>query len=118
MATYAERCFQRAQEAGHYAWIQEDGSMKIASDSEPGVARRVTFDEHSGLIRFSCDCPAGQHRRDFIPCKHAARAALRLQREGMAVLRYGQVYVAEHLMPKLDISEEDVFAPFRTRGDR
>lgn len=91
--TYAERALERAKASGHRTWIQDDGSIKIASDSQPGVARRVTFEQSGTFIQFHCTCPAGQHRRyELVPCKHAALAGDRLLREGLAVRSGGGIF--------------------------
>lgn len=100
---YSIRAEQRAVEEGHHAWLNDDGSIKVHSDSQPGVHYRVEFEDVGGAIRFRCNCPAGEHRRELVPCKHAALAARRLEREGLAEWRYGIWYVPEHLRPRLPI---------------
>jgi hypothetical protein len=38
-----------------------------------------------GLLVLGCDCPSGGYRARLpVPCKHAALAARRLEREGLA----------------------------------
>jgi hypothetical protein len=38
-----------------------------------------------GVLRFACSCRSGQYRTALpVPCKHAALAARRLEREGVA----------------------------------
>lgn len=91
--TYAQRCFERAKASGHKTWVQEDGSIKIASDSEPGTARRVTFESNGSFIQFHCTCPAGYHHRyELVPCKHAALAGDRLVREELAIRTEGGIF--------------------------
>ncbi len=91
--TYAQRCLQRAEQSGHRTWVQADGSIKIASDSERGVARHVTFEQNGTFIQFHCDCPAGIYRDDeLVPCKHSALAGRRLVREGLAVQVEGGIF--------------------------
>lgn len=87
----------RAVEEGHRAFVQQDGSVRVASDSQPGKWYRVTFVGTSdGMIAWSCD-PRGEQaysddhlhvdsRDGVVPCKHAAVAARRLERERMAML--------------------------------
>lgn len=100
---YILRAEARAVESGHHAWLNDDGSIRVVSESEPEKRRRVTFEDVGGVIRFHCDCPAGEHRRELVPCWHAALAARRLEREGMAEWRYGIFYTAEHLRPRLPV---------------
>lgn len=80
----------RAVEEGHRAFVQDDGSIRVVSDTRPGVAYHITFDTLGGdqRIRFWCDCPASPHHSRTQPghvvCKHEALAARRLEREGLA----------------------------------
>lgn len=91
--SYAVRCLERALASGHKTWIQQDGSIKIASDSEPGVARHVTFEQNATFIQLHCDCPAGTfHEAELVPCKHAALAGRRLVKEGLAVQVEGGIF--------------------------
>lgn len=83
-AEYALRAEARAVEAGRQARLNDDGSISVKSDSTEGVTYRVTFVPMDLVIKFSCTCPAGQHRRETVPCKHSAAAARRLEREGLA----------------------------------
>lgn len=95
MNEYAKRCLQRAIESGHYAWVREDGSILVASDSEKGIARRVTFVALGDFIQFDCTCPAGKyHAGELVPCKHSAVAGRRLVREGLAIYSGGIFCVA------------------------
>lgn len=100
--TYAERCLERAVASGHYTWVQDDGSIKVASDSEPGVARRVTFESNGSFIHFHCTCPAGyHHREELVCCKHAALAGKRLVREGLAIQTEGGIFCVPPEQQKL-----------------
>lgn len=82
---YALRAEMRAVEEGHRARLNEDGSISVKSDSDPNATYRVTFHPVDLLIKFDCDCPSGTYREDlFVPCKHAALAARRLERRGLA----------------------------------
>lgn len=88
----------RAVEEGHRARVQDDGSVKVTSDTHGDLGKwyRVEYVSHSdGLISFTCQ-PGGPmaYRDDHlaasstpgaVPCKHAALAARRLEREGLAV---------------------------------
>src|ERR671919_472846 len=63
----------RAVEEGHNARVLPDGSG--------GATRRIA----GGLLWFGCTCRSGQYRTSLpVPCKHAALAARRLEREGLA----------------------------------
>jgi SWIM zinc finger len=93
-AAYALAAELRAVEDGHHAWAQPDGSILVKADSararRPGAptalgARyRVRVEGvEDGLVILSCTCRSGFHRHRMpIPCKHAALAARRLEREG------------------------------------
>jgi hypothetical protein len=83
---YALAAEVRAVEEGHLARVLPDGSILVKSDSRPGSylvrIRRVS----DGVIGFSCTCPSGTYRPDRpVPCKHAALAGRRLEREGLAI---------------------------------
>lgn len=91
--TYAQRCLDRAKASSHKTWIQDDGSIKIASDSEPGIARHVTFEQDGRFIQFHCDCRGAIHHPDeLVPCKHSAKAGLRLITEGLALQLEGGIF--------------------------
>jgi hypothetical protein len=97
--TWAERsdaAERRAVEQGHYARVQPDGSVLVKSDTRPGKSYRVTFSAYGvdEPITFTCR-PEGSgsyadDHRDLTGkpgacfCKHAALAARRLRREGLA----------------------------------
>jgi hypothetical protein len=83
----------RAVEEGHRALLNEDGSIRVVSDTRPGKAYRVEFTGIGGAARFTCR-PEGDHayhddHRQItaecgaLPCKHAAVAARRLERQGL-----------------------------------
>lgn len=85
----------RAVEGGRRAFVQDGGWVKVVSDTYDGKWYHVEFVTHiDGLISFSCR-PEGPnaYRDDHLaasstpgstPCKHAASAARRLEREGLA----------------------------------
>lgn len=86
----------RALEEGHHARMNDDGSLSVKSDSRRDVTYRITFSIGSWFVagdmavKFSCTCPSGQARPDeLVPCKHAALAGRRLEREGLAVWKHG-----------------------------
>lgn len=91
VAAYALRAEVRAVESGRHAWVQDDGSIRVLSETTPDVAYRVTFHAGPGEpIQFACTCASGQHRaRLEVPCKHAALAGRRLEREHLAEWRGG-----------------------------
>lgn len=87
----------RAVEEGHHARVQDDGSVKVTSDTHGDLGKwyRVEYVAHmDGLISFSCrpggpmayrdDHLAASSMPGSVPCKHAALAARRLEREGLA----------------------------------
>jgi hypothetical protein len=84
----------RAVEEGHLARVLPDGSILVKADSRPGSylvrIRRVT----DGVVGFACTCPSGTYRADRpVPCKHAALAGRRLEREGLASFDAGRWWV-------------------------
>jgi hypothetical protein len=75
----------RAVEEGHNARVMPDGSILVKAESNPGSYRVTIRGIDRGILRFGCDCRSGQYRTDLpVPCKHAALAARRLEREGLA----------------------------------
>ena len=75
----------RAVEEGHNARVLPDGSVLVKSESHPGSYRVVLRGIADGVLRFGCTCRSGTYRTDLpVPCKHAAVAARRLEREGLA----------------------------------
>lgn len=101
-STYELRCEVRAVEEGHRAFVQPGGSIKVKSDTHEGVSYELTFHTTvSGAIHFHCTCPSGKHRdHKLIPCKHAALAGRRLEREKIAVWRGGLFWVHPDLAAK------------------
>lgn len=87
----------RAVAEGHRAYLNGDGTLRVVSDTKPGkhytVRATCGMDEGAGAI-FTCD-PVGNaaYADDHLhttsrepghtPCKHAAVAARRLEREGL-----------------------------------
>jgi len=75
----------RAVEEGHNARVLPDGSILVKSDSQAVSYRVFIRDIADGTLWFGCTCRSGQFRTSLpIPCKHAALAARRLEREGLA----------------------------------
>jgi hypothetical protein len=75
----------RAVEEGHNARVLPDGSILVKSDSQAGSYRVFIRGIADGVLRFGCSCRSGQYRTALpVPCKHAALAARRLEREGLA----------------------------------
>lgn len=90
----------RAIEEGHRAFLNDDGSLSVKSDSRDGVTYRITFSIGGHFVggemavKFSCSCPSGQSRpSEIVPCKHASLAGRRLEREGLAIWK-GGIFVA------------------------
>lgn len=93
----------RAVEEGHHAFVMPGGWVKVVSDSIEGKWYEVLFVGHiDDLISFTCRphgrrCYQEDHlyassgRPGELPCKHAALAARKLEREGLARLdRFGR----------------------------
>lgn len=82
----------RFVEEGHHTFVNNNGSIKVVSDTSLNVRYTVTYwgNADTGLISFGCTCPAGVNRPHLVvPCKHAAGAGRRLEREGFALWRDG-----------------------------
>jgi hypothetical protein len=75
----------RAVEEGHNARVLPDGSILVKAESHPGSYRVSIRGIADGVLRFGCTCRSGTYRTSLpVPCKHAALAARRLEREGLA----------------------------------
>jgi hypothetical protein len=75
----------RAVESGHNARVLPDGSVLVKSDSEPGSHRVWVRGVRDGTVILGCTCRSGTHRSSLpVPCKHAALAGRRLERESLA----------------------------------
>jgi hypothetical protein len=75
----------RAVEEGHNARVLPDGSVLVKAESRPGSYRVTLRGVDDGMLRFGCSCRSGEYRTSLpVPCKHAAVAARRLEREGLA----------------------------------
>jgi hypothetical protein len=75
----------RAVEEGHNARVLADGSVLVKAESNPGSYRVTIRGVDDGVLRFGCSCRSGEYRSALpVPCKHAALAARRLEREGLA----------------------------------
>lgn len=95
---YIERCEARARKSKHRAWINADGSVRIHSATEPNLWHTVTFAVVGAeVVRFRCTCEAGQNRPEIVPCWHSAKAAFRLEREGLILKRGGLWRIPERL---------------------
>jgi hypothetical protein len=75
----------RAVEEGHNARVLPDGSILVKAESHPGSYRVMLRGLDEGVLWFGCSCRSGEYRTSLpVPCKHAALAARRLEREGLA----------------------------------
>jgi hypothetical protein len=84
-AAYGLAAEVRAVEGGHNARVLPDGSVLVKSDSQPGSYRVWIRGVRDGTLLFGCTCRSGFHRASLpVPCKHAALAGRRLEREGFA----------------------------------
>jgi hypothetical protein len=84
-AAYGLAAEVRAVEGGHNARVLPDGSVLVKSDSQPGSYRVWIRGVRDGTLLLGCTCLSGTHRASFpVPCKHAALAGRRLEREGLA----------------------------------
>jgi hypothetical protein len=82
---YALAAEIRAVEEGHNARVTADGSVLVKAESNPGSYRVTIRGVDDGVLRFGCSCRSGAYRSALpVPCKHAALAARRLEREGLA----------------------------------
>jgi len=84
-AVYGLAAEIRAVESGHNARVLPDGSVLVKSDSQPGSHRVWIRGVRDGALLFGCTCRSGTHRPFLpVPCKHAALAGRRLERESLA----------------------------------
>jgi hypothetical protein len=84
-AAYAIACEARGLREGHRARVLDDGSILVKASSGHGSYRVRVAGVRGGLLVLRCDCPSGGYRARLpVPCKHAALAARRLEREGLA----------------------------------
>jgi hypothetical protein len=75
----------RAVEDGQNARVLPDGSILVKAESHPGSYRVVIRRIDDGVLWLGCSCRSGAYRTSLpVPCKHAALAARRLEREGLA----------------------------------
>lgn len=112
----------RFVEEGHRATLLPGGAIRVVSDTHHGKGYRVEFSALAAgePIRWSCQ-PEG--RAAFtddhllvtasdgsLPCKHAAGAARRLEREGLAALdRLGRWVATEKAVPAAPPAPADPF---------
>jgi hypothetical protein len=84
-ALYGLAAEVRAVESGHNARVLPDGSILVKSDSQPGSHRVWVRGISEDTLLLGCTCRSGTHRSWLpVPCKHAALAGRRLEREGLA----------------------------------
>jgi hypothetical protein len=84
-AAYGLAAEIRAVESGHNARVLPDGSILVKSDSQPGSHRVWIRGVRDGTVLLGCTCRSGTHRASLpVPCKHAALAGRRLERERLA----------------------------------
>jgi SWIM zinc finger len=84
-AAYAIACEARALREGRRARVVDDGSLLVKASSGDGSYRVRVAGVRDGLLVLRCTCPSGDYRARLpVPCKHAALAARRLEREGLA----------------------------------
>jgi hypothetical protein len=84
-AAYAIACEARGLREGHRARALGDGSLLVKASSGDGSYRVRVAGVRDGLLVLRCSCPSGDYRARLpVPCKHAALAARRLEREGLA----------------------------------
>jgi SWIM zinc finger len=84
-AAYAIACEERGLREGHRARVLPDGSIQVKASSGAGSYRVRVAGLRNGLLMLRCSCPSGDYRARLpVPCKHAALAARRLEREGLA----------------------------------
>jgi hypothetical protein len=84
-AAYGLAAEVRAVESGHNARVLADGSILVKSDSQPGSHRVWIRGVSDDTVMLGCTCRSGTHRTFLpVPCKHAALAGRRLEREGLA----------------------------------
>jgi SWIM zinc finger len=84
-AAYTIACEARGLREGHRARALDDGSLLVKASSGDGSYRVRVAGVRDGLLVLRCDCPSGDYRARLpVPCKHAALAARRLEREGRA----------------------------------
>ncbi len=84
-ATYGLAAEIRAVESGHNARVLADGSILVKSDTQPGSHRVWIRGVRDGTVLLGCTCRSGTHRASLpVPCKHAALAGRRLERERLA----------------------------------
>jgi hypothetical protein len=80
----------RAVRDGHNARVLPDGSVLVKADSQPGSYRVWIRGTDGSTLLFGCTCRSGMYRLGLpVPCKHAALAGRRLEREGFARWRDG-----------------------------
>ncbi|HZC98728.1 MAG TPA: hypothetical protein VFA46_00565 [Actinomycetes bacterium] len=95
-AAYGLAAEIRAVESGHNARVLPDGSILVKSDSQPGSHRVWIRGVRDGTVLLGCTCRSGTHRASLpVPCKHAALAGRRLERERLATWHDGTWWLRE-----------------------
>ena len=84
-AAYGLAAEIRAVGEGHNARVLPDGSVLVKANSQPGSYHVSIRGVADGVLRFGCTCRSGVYREVLpVPCKHAALAGRRLERESLA----------------------------------
>jgi SWIM zinc finger len=84
-AAYAIACEARGLREGRRTRALGDGSLAVKASSGDGSYRVRVAGVRDGLLVLRCTCPSGDYRARLpVPCKHAALAARRLERDGLA----------------------------------
>lgn len=112
----------RAVEEGHRAYVMEGGWVRVVSDTYEGKSYRVEF--RAGFVgegvTFTCDPEEGRklYQDDHLhvesrvpghtPCKHAALAARRMEREGLVRMERG-LWVATEKSGRKPVTLADPF---------
>jgi hypothetical protein len=95
-AAYGLAAEIRGVESGHNARVLPDGSVLVKSDSQPGSYRVWVRGIREDTVLLGCTCRSGTHRASLpVPCKHAAIAGRRLEREGLARWHEGSWRIRE-----------------------
>jgi len=119
----------RGVEAGHRAFVQPDGSIRVVSDTHGDLGKHyvVTFAASfvGSAVVFACE-PHGERAfaddhlytvggPGLVPCMHTALAARRLEREGL--IRFtGHEWVATAKAAPARFDDDDPFACFTGAG--
>lgn len=91
-----------AVEEGHHAFIETGKGLRVKSDTTDDVYHVHAYTT-GGRVMFTCDHPvvrgfkkeAATSEWGRVPCKHAALAARRLEREGFVRWENGEWWATE-----------------------